>query len=105
MLSLYFLEKGRDELMVPRINPRRQREMRGGDQAGSDGGSSPPPNKAKRGDQMMLNHLQRLPLTQIQASTFGRFQGAHLTNIEVYGSCAAQSLSEPFAFYSIYLTS
>lgn len=46
--------------------------MSGRDEAGSDGGQSPPPNKAEREDQTMLNHLQRLPLTQSQAFACGR---------------------------------
>lgn len=82
--------------------------MRGGDQAGSDGGPSPPPNKAERRGQMMLNHLQRLTrrskpprsAVKVAATALGAcFQEAHLTSILVYGSCAARSLSEPFAFF------
>ena len=72
MLSLHPLVGGQDGLMVPQVNPSWQREMSGRDGGGSDGGPAPPPNKAERRNQTMLNHLQRLPLTQSQASTFGR---------------------------------
>lgn len=109
--------RSHDGIWVLPVNPGWQREMRVREWAGSDGGSSPHPNKAEIGQKTMLNHPGCLLLTWSWALTFDRcscccseeqrahFQEPHLSNIWVHGSCAAKSLSEPFAFYSIYLTS
>lgn len=67
--------------MELQINPCWQREMRGGDGAGSDGGSSPPPNKAEGGE------TERDAKSQSAPPSRRRHRASDVPNVKVERRC------------------